>query len=90
VIELEPANINPPARIAMRWRPLGGSHLRADKETNTVANARTNDEGSYTIPYLVPGTYDLSADFTGIKKNTHVYTFQVRNRWGLGRLSSWT
>ncbi|HEV3200316.1 MAG TPA: carboxypeptidase regulatory-like domain-containing protein [Bryobacteraceae bacterium] len=48
---------------------VAGAQVRAtNKETNTVANARTNDAGSYTIPYLVPGTYDLSADFDGFKK----------------------
>ena len=28
----------------------------------------TDDTGSYTVPFLVPGTYDVSAEITGFKK----------------------
>ena len=38
------------------------------KETGAVLSARTNDAGSYTLPYLLPGVYDLTAAFTGFKK----------------------
>ena len=33
-----------------------------------VLSARTNDSGSYTLPYLLPGVYNLTAEFTGFKK----------------------
>jgi hypothetical protein len=46
-----------------------GAEVRAvGKETGAVLNARTNDAGSYTLPYLLPGVYDLTAEFTGFKK----------------------
>src|SRR5260370_8638929 len=46
-----------------------GVEVRAvSKETGATLNARTNDAGSYTLPYLLPGAYDLSAEFTGFKK----------------------
>ena len=45
-----------------------GAEVRAvNRETNTTASARTNEAGVYTIPYLLPGSYDLSATFTGFK-----------------------
>ncbi len=28
----------------------------------------TDDIGTYTVPFLVPGTYDVSAEITGFKK----------------------
>ncbi len=39
-----------------------------NKETGAVGNARSNESGNYTIPYLVPGRYDVSAEFQGFKK----------------------
>jgi hypothetical protein len=46
-----------------------GAEVRAvNKETGATLNARTNDAGSYTLPYLLPAVYNLSAEFTGFKK----------------------
>jgi hypothetical protein len=46
-----------------------GAEVRAvSKETASTSTARTNDAGSYTLPYLLPGTYDLTAEFSGFKK----------------------
>ncbi len=39
--------------------------------TNEVATATTDPSGNYTIPFLRPGTYDLSAEAPGFKKQTH-------------------
>jgi hypothetical protein len=39
--------------------------------TNEVAAATTDGRGSYTIPLLKPGTYNLSAEAAGFKKITH-------------------
>jgi hypothetical protein len=48
---------------------VAGAEVRAtNRETNTAGATRTNESGSYTIPYLLPGTYDLTAGFTGFKK----------------------
>src|SRR3954454_136014 len=48
---------------------LVGAEVRAvSKETGAILSARTNDSGSYTLPYLLPGVYDLSAEFSGFKK----------------------
>jgi Carboxypeptidase regulatory-like domain len=46
-----------------------GAEVRAvNRQTNTVASAKSNEAGVYTVPYLLPGTYDLSASFTGFKQ----------------------
>lgn len=37
-------------------------------QTGATASARNNESGSYTIPYLLPGVYDLVAEFSGFKK----------------------
>ena len=48
---------------------LVGAEVRAvSKETGGLLSARTNDSGSYTLPYLVPGVYNLTAEFNGFKK----------------------
>ncbi|HVF29488.1 MAG TPA: carboxypeptidase regulatory-like domain-containing protein [Pyrinomonadaceae bacterium] len=39
-------------------------------ETNVAASATSNDEGSYTIPLLLPGTYTVSATASGFKTST--------------------
>src|SRR6266851_4145399 len=39
--------------------------------TNEVATAATDAQGSYTIPFLKPGIYNLSAEMAGFKKVTH-------------------
>jgi hypothetical protein len=37
-------------------------------ETNEVATATTNAEGNYTIPFLRPGAYTLTAELSGFQK----------------------
>ncbi|MDQ3254914.1 MAG: carboxypeptidase regulatory-like domain-containing protein, partial [Acidobacteriota bacterium] len=39
-------------------------------QSNQTATTTTGDEGNYTIPFLQPGTYDLSAERTGFKRST--------------------
>ncbi|MBV9082923.1 MAG: carboxypeptidase regulatory-like domain-containing protein, partial [Acidobacteriaceae bacterium] len=36
--------------------------------TNEIAVARTNDQGTYTLPLLRPGTYTVTAEAPGFKK----------------------
>src|SRR5947209_17234132 len=36
--------------------------------TNEVAAAVTNNQGIYSLPFLKPGTYRLTAEVTGFKK----------------------
>jgi len=46
-----------------------GADVRAVNEgTNIAATAKANEAGNFSIPFLVPGTYTVSADFTGFKK----------------------
>ena len=48
---------------------IAGAEVRAvNKETGAAVNSRTNESGAYTLPFLVPGPYDLTAEFTGFKK----------------------
>jgi hypothetical protein len=37
-------------------------------ETNEVATATTNDEGSYSIPFLRPGPYTLTVELSGFQR----------------------
>src|SRR5918996_4847742 len=37
-------------------------------QTNEVATATTNQEGNYTIPFLRPGAYTLTAELSGFQK----------------------
>jgi hypothetical protein len=39
-----------------------------ETNTNTKADAVTDDTGQYTIPFLAPGTYDITAESAGFKK----------------------
>ena len=39
-------------------------------ETNEVATATTNAEGSYTIPFLRPGLYTMTVELEGFQKYT--------------------
>jgi hypothetical protein len=55
-----------------------GAEVRVtNKETGAVSTAHTNESGLYTASYLVPGTYDVSVDFSGFKK-TERLGVQVR------------
>jgi hypothetical protein len=53
--------------------PSGASVPRADieirnVETQAVATAQTNDSGAYSVPFLLPGTYSLTASAPGFKQ----------------------
>lgn len=61
-----------------------GAEIRvANRETGVTASARSNEAGNYSIPYLLPGTYDLTAEFSGFKrveqKNIEVRVGDVLN-----------
>lgn len=48
---------------------IPGAQVRAvNNQTGVVASARTNESGSYNLPYLIPGTYMVTAELTGFKK----------------------
>ena len=47
---------------------VGADVHAVSKETGATLNAKTNDAGSYTLPYVLPGAYNLSAEFAGFKK----------------------
>src|SRR5258708_6964452 len=38
--------------------------------TNEVATSSTDNQGSYTVPFLKPGMYDVSVEAAGFKKST--------------------
>jgi hypothetical protein len=38
--------------------------------THQVRNAQTNDSGNYSVPYLVPGAYEIRAEKAGFKVTT--------------------
>src|SRR5215467_9907177 len=38
--------------------------------TNQVRRTITNDAGNYSLPYLVPGAYDLRVEISGFKAAT--------------------
>jgi hypothetical protein len=49
---------------------IAGADVRAiNQETGVTASAKTNEAGNYSIPYLVPGAYKVTADFTGFKRS---------------------
>jgi hypothetical protein len=39
-------------------------------DTNVTSTVTSNSEGSYTVPFLVPGTYTISANSAGFKTTT--------------------
>ncbi|MCL4796150.1 MAG: TonB-dependent receptor [Bryobacteraceae bacterium] len=48
---------------------IPGAEIRITNEaTGVVATARTNDAGSFILPYLIPGTYQLSCEMQGFKR----------------------
>jgi len=48
---------------------VAGVEVRVrNAETGAAASARSNESGNYTVLYLLPGAYDLSAEFAGFKK----------------------
>src|SRR3981081_3126144 len=47
-----------------------GADVRvSNRNTGATTAGRTNESGNYTVPYLVPGTYDVTVEFTGFKKS---------------------
>lgn len=48
----------------------GASVTIKNSETNVTNTVTTNSEGSYTFPFLVPGTYTLGATASGFKTTT--------------------
>ena len=51
---------------------VAGADVRATSTvTGTMVSAKTNDSGSYSLPFLVPGTYTLTAEMRGFKKTEH-------------------
>jgi hypothetical protein len=48
---------------------LAGAAVEArNLAANTTVNATTNAEGAYTIPYLIPGNYQITVEMPGFKK----------------------
>jgi Carboxypeptidase regulatory-like domain/TonB dependent receptor-like, beta-barrel len=48
---------------------MPGVEVRAtNTATNVTASGVTNDGGSYNIPFLLPGTYNIRAELSGFKK----------------------
>src|SRR5215468_5402048 len=45
----------------------GAAVTAMSASTNQVRRATTNDTGNYTLPYLVPGTYDIRVESAGFK-----------------------
>ena len=63
-------------------------------ETNEVATATPNAQGNYTIPFLRPGSYTLTADLQGFQKYTRSglvlevnQTATINMQLGLGGLT---
>jgi hypothetical protein len=48
----------------------GASVLARETTTNSVSEARTNEAGTYAIPFLLPGTYTVEVEMRGFKKIT--------------------
>jgi len=47
---------------------VGARIAAANVSTGTAYPAASNDSGVYAFPFLPPGTYELSAEFSGFKK----------------------
>src|SRR5882762_3919779 len=48
----------------------GAAVTAISASTNQVRRATTNETGNYSLPYLVPGTYDLRVESSGFKVAT--------------------
>ena len=49
-----------------------------NQQTNEVATATTNQDGSYSVPFLRPGLYTLTVEMSGFQKYTRTdMTLQV-------------
>lgn len=48
---------------------VAGAHITATQsQTGTKTRTDTNAEGSYTLPFLLPGEYTIAAEMSGFKK----------------------
>jgi Carboxypeptidase regulatory-like domain/TonB dependent receptor len=48
---------------------MPGAEVRAvNTATNVMATAATNEAGNFNIPFLIPGTYRVTAELAGFKK----------------------
>ena len=56
-------NINDPNGAAIP----GATVVVKNVETNVAATVKTNQDGSYTIPFLMPGKYSITATGDGFK-----------------------
>jgi hypothetical protein len=45
----------------------GATVIVKNTETNVANTVTTNDDGAYTVPFLLPGTYDVTASGSGFK-----------------------
>jgi Carboxypeptidase regulatory-like domain/TonB dependent receptor len=51
---------------------MPGVEVRAvNTATNVMATAATNEAGNFNIPFLIPGTYRVTAELTGFKKSVY-------------------
>ncbi len=48
----------------------GASVTAVNNATSQARQATTNDTGTYSVPYLVPGNYDLRIEHPGFKTAT--------------------
>ena len=48
----------------------GATVTLQNTETNEVATATTNQEGTYTLPFLRPGVYTLTVEMAGFQKHS--------------------
>ncbi|WP_260704715.1 TonB-dependent receptor [Edaphobacter flagellatus] len=49
---------------------VGAKVVGVNRETKVVYNGTTNTEGYYSIPFVSPGTYDVTVEMTGFQKMT--------------------
>jgi hypothetical protein len=50
---------------------MAGANVTAQSvSTNQVRRASTNEAGNYSLPFLVPGTYDVTVESSGFKSST--------------------
>ena len=47
---------------------VGATVRAANTATNTTVNTQTNESGSYDIPYLISGVYNVTVEMAGFKK----------------------
>jgi hypothetical protein len=49
----------------------GASVTVTNVETNVGSNVHTNDNGQYTVLFLLPGTYSVAVELDGFRKSIH-------------------